>query len=141
MCSNHHISRSNEPLSYQASIPFSISLQTGYTACSTAKCSHHSFPCMLVASTGMKPSMPIPMLPIPWLSAPPKVAVAHHRHVYPHIPGHNVASLGTWQLLPGILRTPHKYSTAWWTAFQTMVCACAMVVNGLGVCVRYVVTG
>ena len=43
------------------------------------------------------------MLPIPWLSAPPKVAVAHHRHIYPHIPGHPVASLGTWQLLPGIL--------------------------------------
>ena len=35
----------------------------------------------------------------------------------------------------------HKHSTAWCPAFQTMVCACAMFVNGLEVCVRYMVTG
>ena len=110
-------------------------------ACSTAKCSHHSFPCMLVASTGMKPSTQIlPMLPIPWLSAPPKVAMAHHRHVYPHIPGHPVASSGH-LAVTAWYATSHKHSTAWCPAFHTMVCACAMVVNGLEVCVRYMVTG
>ena len=55
-----------------------------------------------------------------------------------HLPTHTRTSSGQLGHLAVTAwhSTPHKYSTAWWTAFQTMVCACAMVVNGLGVCVH-----